>query len=213
MADPQTTPHTLTVERLKRYHKSMDGVLAPDGAWVLWDDVAPFLADATARAQELERQKELYLAQTRIAADARESLRESRDKLAALTQERDRLRDWKESALKSLAKSEKLHKLLPAKYLGWDVYEAAEAELTTLRAALAQMEKERDLAIAHDTQPYPTASAYDAVCAARDKWQSRAEDAEAALAQMRQEHDKEIEKWKGEVAHLERVLALRRGER
>lgn len=36
-------------------------------------------------------------------------------------------------------------------------------------------ERERDLALAHDTQPYPTAAAYEAVCAARDAWQAKAE--------------------------------------
>jgi hypothetical protein len=35
--------------------------------------------------------------------------------------------------------------------------------------------RERDLAAAHDRQPYPTAEAYEKVCAARTKWQERAE--------------------------------------
>jgi hypothetical protein len=49
------------------------------------------------------------------------------------------------------------------------------------RAEAAEME--RDLAIAHDRQPYPTADAYETVCKARTHWQECAEAAEAALAQ------------------------------
>ena len=48
-----------------------------------------------------------------------------------------------------------------------------------------ELERERDLAVAHDRQDYPTASAYEVVCKARTKWQARAEAAEgrgAALA-------------------------------
>jgi len=50
-----------------------------------------------------------------------------------------------------------------------------------LEARLARAEEERDLAIAHDTQPYPTADAYEKVCAARTKWQQRLERLEAGL--------------------------------
>lgn len=42
-------------------------------------------------------------------------------------------------------------------------------ELSSLRARLAEAERERDLAIAHDRQPYPTAEAYELVCAAMHK--------------------------------------------
>jgi hypothetical protein len=55
-------------------------------------------------------------------------------------------------------------------------------QLTALSQAQARLEAERDLAIAHDRQPYPTAWAYEQVCKARDKWQARAEAAEALLA-------------------------------
>lgn len=58
-------------------------------------------------------------------------------------------------------------------------------ETLTLRAELQQARRERDLAIAHDRQPYPTAEAYEAVCAARTKWQDRAEKAEAENAELR----------------------------
>lgn len=45
----------------------------------------------------------------------------------------------------------------------------------SLRHDAAKAREERDLAIAHDRQPYPTAEAYEKVCAARTKWQERAE--------------------------------------
>ena len=50
---------------------------------------------------------------------------------------------------------------------------------------VAKLREERDLAIAHDRQPYPTAWAYEQVCKARDRWQERAESAEAAIARVR----------------------------
>ncbi len=46
---------------------------------------------------------------------------------------------------------------------------ARDAEIARLKEANMELERERDLAIAHDTQPYPTASAYEAVCAALEK--------------------------------------------
>jgi len=54
-------------------------------------------------------------------------------------------------------------------------------ELDTLERRVLAAERDRDRAIAHDTQPYPTAWAYEQVCKARDKWQARAEIAERAL--------------------------------
>lgn len=53
--------------------------------------------------------------------------------------------------------------------------------LTDLSARVEQLTRERDLAIAHDTQPYPTAEAYELVCKTRD---SRAERAEARVAEL-----------------------------
>lgn len=55
-----------------------------------------------------------------------------------------------------------------------------------LTARLAEAERDRDLAIAHDRQPYPTAHAYEQVCRARDDWQTRAEAAEAENARLRE---------------------------
>jgi len=54
--------------------------------------------------------------------------------------------------------------------------------LAASRAQVEALTEERDLAVAHDTQPYPTAEAYERVCAARDKGQARAEALEAIEA-------------------------------
>jgi hypothetical protein len=59
-------------------------------------------------------------------------------------------------------------------------------------------ERERDLAVAHDRQPYPTAEAYEKVCAARTKWQERAEAAESALA----ERTRRVEALEGRIRDL-----------
>ena len=48
-----------------------------------------------------------------------------------------------------------------------------------LLVALDKTVRERDLAVAHDRQPYPTAWAYEKACAARESWQHRAIEAEA----------------------------------
>jgi uncharacterized Zn finger protein (UPF0148 family) len=61
------------------------------------------------------------------------------------------------------------------------------------KARALKAEKERDLAIAHDRQPYPTADAYEKVCAARTKWQERAEAAEQALAESRKAERQRVE--------------------
>ncbi len=60
----------------------------------------------------------------------------------------------------------------------------AMAVIDELRERVAALKVERDLAIAHDRQPYPTATAYEKVCEARAKWQVRAETAEAQLASL-----------------------------
>ena len=57
----------------------------------------------------------------------------------------------------------------------------ADERAETAEKALAEALKERDLAVAHDRQPYPTAEAYEAVCNARTYWQQRAEAAEKLL--------------------------------
>jgi uncharacterized coiled-coil DUF342 family protein len=55
-------------------------------------------------------------------------------------------------------------------------------DLVAAQAIAAQYEAmrvERDLAVAHDRQPYPTADAYEAACAALHKHRARADAAEA----------------------------------
>lgn len=60
---------------------------------------------------------------------------------------------------------------------------------------IAELEAERDQAIAHDRQPYPTAWAYEQACAALEKHRERAEKAEAAIARV-----------EAEAALLERMI-------
>lgn len=45
----------------------------------------------------------------------------------------------------------------------------AKARVEELNRYIKNLEHERDLAIAHDRQPYPTAAAYEAVCAANER--------------------------------------------
>lgn len=61
----------------------------------------------------------------------------------------------------------------PAHDIDW--HAVAERHEDTIKALVA----ERDEAIAHDRQPYPTASAYEAVCAALMRQRARAKHAEA----------------------------------
>lgn len=44
----------------------------------------------------------------------------------------------------------------------------AKAHIEEMSGHMRSVEKERDLAIAHDRQPYPTAAAYEAVCLANE---------------------------------------------
>jgi hypothetical protein len=53
-------------------------------------------------------------------------------------------------------------------------------------------ERDRDLAIAHDRQPYPTAEAYELACAAVEKHRKRAKNAEAE----RDEARRELAEWR-----------------
>ena len=57
--------------------------------------------------------------------------------------------------------------------------------LAEARRENERLREERDLAVAHDRQPYPTACAYDRVCEARTRWQNRAEKAEAKNERLR----------------------------
>jgi hypothetical protein len=56
-------------------------------------------------------------------------------------------------------------------------------EVETLKA-------ERDQAIAHDRQPYPTADAYERVCEARTRWQARALDSETTIERLTAENQR-----------------------
>ena len=47
--------------------------------------------------------------------------------------------------------------------------------------AILALSRERDLAVAHDRQPYPTAWAYEQACRVRDEWQQRAQDLANAI--------------------------------
>ena len=65
-------------------------------------------------------------------------------------------------------------------------YEAiAEAVIAVAETEQAGLRRERDLAIAHDRQPYPTAWAYEQACTALHAQRARAEAAEARLASVR----------------------------
>jgi Domain of unknown function (DUF397) len=69
----------------------------------------------------------------------------------------------------------------------WAVFlEGRDAELTAERDRLRE---ERDLAAAHDRQPYPTAEAYERACAALEKHRQRADEAEAEVHRLRQRLD------------------------
>ena len=46
---------------------------------------------------------------------------------------------------------------------------------------IAKLTEERDLAIAHDQQPYPTAHAYERVCKTLEQTKARCEKLEVAL--------------------------------
>jgi hypothetical protein len=62
--------------------------------------------------------------------------------------------------------------------------ETRSAVMRNLLPLVAQLRRERDLAIAHDRQPYPTTWAYQQACAALEKHRQRADDAEARRDQL-----------------------------
>src|SRR4029450_11119269 len=82
--------------------------------------------------------------------------------VAALTAERDRLAEAYADASGQLTAARRSIEGLRTRML------AAEAERDRLR-------EERDLAIAHDRQPYPTAEAYEGACRALEKHRERAD--------------------------------------
>jgi hypothetical protein len=57
-------------------------------------------------------------------------------------------------------------------------------DLITPAADVDKLRRERDLAIAHDRQPYPTAWAYEQACKAREKHRERAEALAATLREV-----------------------------
>jgi hypothetical protein len=67
--------------------------------------------------------------------------------------------------------------------------ERPETETYLPASQLDQVREKRDLAIAHDRQPYPTAEAYEKVCAARTKWQHRADKLQARVEELEGERD------------------------
>jgi len=65
------------------------------------------------------------------------------------------------------------------------------AEVAQLRLELGAVREERDLAVAHDRQPYPTADAYETACRALEKHRERADKAEAERDEARFQRDQE----------------------
>jgi hypothetical protein len=63
--------------------------------------------------------------------------------------------------------------------------------IAELNTRLAEAREERDLAIAHDRQPYPTAWAYEQACKALEVQRARAEQAEATVERVRALHSPE----------------------
>lgn len=72
-------------------------------------------------------------------------------------------------------------------------------------AAIAKITEERDLAIAHDTQPYPTADAYNAACAALHKHRERADKAEAEIRDL---HETKLVEAHHEIERLGKALRV-----
>ena len=56
-----------------------------------------------------------------------------------------------------------------------------------LKDRIAELEKERDLAISHDRQPYPTAQAYEKVCEVLHKTKAKVEQLEKEKAEQAKE--------------------------
>jgi uncharacterized protein (DUF433 family) len=94
--------------------------------------------------------------------------------------------------------------------------------IVALFAELHDVTEQRDLAIAHDRQPYPTAAAYEAVCAtlerkraelddtvqANHRWAATHAGLEAELAEVREE----LARMAGGVTDLRATVAMRDGQ-
>lgn len=68
--------------------------------------------------------------------------------------------------------------------------EAARLNIEWLQAEVARLTRERDLAIAHDTQPYPTAEAYDLACKALARTKADRETMAKEWGQLRETYDR-----------------------
>lgn len=79
------------------------------------------------------------------------------------------------------------------------------AEVAALRSRLTEVERQRDEAIAHDRQPYPTADAFEAACHALRKYRDLADRATAAL----QRSSLAVEEAEGLRREFERRIASR----
>ena len=80
---------------------------------------------------------------------------------------------------------------------------------------ITELEVERDQAIAHDRQPYPTAWAYEQACAALEKHRKRADKHEATIARVEKlAHD--MRGWCSphgiSVTYSDRICAVLEGE-
>ena len=73
-------------------------------------------------------------------------------------------------------------------------YDLADAVLAVRDEELERVRAERDQAIAHDRQPYPTQWAYDQACAALATQRERAEQAEAVIARVRTDCEEQTQK-------------------
>ncbi len=79
---------------------------------------------------------------------------------------------------------------------------------TDFRAQLETVTRERDEAIAHDRQPYPTAEAYEKVCASHAASRARITQLRADVAAMRSALDWASKEAKGRLPDWWHALAL-----
>jgi hypothetical protein len=71
-------------------------------------------------------------------------------------------------------------------YGGVTEYDLADTVLAVVKPQLRRLRWERDLAVAHDRQPYPTAWAYEQACKALEQHRQRADKAEASRDAVRE---------------------------
>lgn len=75
--------------------------------------------------------------------------------------------------------------------------------IATLQSRIKELERERDLAVAHDRQPYPTAWAYEQACKTIEKYKQQNEAMKKVVEQVREWRD-----WLGTPAQHEGDLKL-----